>query len=90
MPELNETLQPLTSAEFEAGVKFYYSPKLKPYDNLDVYQKSDTGCILDKKGKRYCDVQYVANDYFSIIYIVFGIVNQGIIHFENCYKSKNK
>lgn len=83
----NETPQPLTKEEFEAGVEFYYSPSLQPYDYMDSYKKRPDGFIENKKGMPTCYALYIDNDGFKFIHYVFGHQITANILFSQCFKS---
>jgi hypothetical protein len=83
-----ETPQPLTRAEFEAGVKFYYSPHLKKFDDIDTYRKVKKE--IHHKGKFYCHIQFTDDQGFVFIHYLFGHSNEFKVFFNNCYKSPYK
>ena len=86
-----EVPQPITRAEFEAGVKFYHSPKLNPYDYLDVFQKKiDKYYIIDKDENHYCNILSFDDEGFNFIHFIFGHANEFKVFFNNCYKSQNQ
>lgn len=84
----NETPQPLTREEFEAGVEFYYSPDLGPYDDLDSYKKKPSGFIVDKYGRQICRLLGIEDDGFMIIHFVFHEKIEAKILFSQCFNSK--
>jgi len=80
--------QPITRTEFEAGVKFYYSPLLKKFDDIDTYRKAKNE--IRHKGKFYCHIQYTDDEGFVFIHFIFGYANEFKVYFNNCYKSPYK
>lgn len=86
----NETPQPITREEFEAGVKFYHSPKLQPYDYMETYYRTKEGFIAVSHGNFYCSIQYIADDGFSCIHHIFGHPNEFKVLFKNCLKAQNQ
>lgn len=87
--EKNETPQPITREEFEAGVKFYYCNY-----NGDFYQFEKIGdhvmLIINKHDNCYASVQTIDSYGFNFIQFIFGVRAQGKILFKNCFKLPNQ
>ena len=82
---------PITRAEFEAGVKFYHSPKLNPFDELDIYQKNkEDYSVLDKKSNFYCLIQFIDEKGFKVYQSTFGKSTEVIVLFKDCYKAQKQ
>jgi hypothetical protein len=89
--EENETLQPITRAEFEAGVVFFVRRKPAKYDFFDTFSlHEDHAYIIDKKGNYYCSILYYDEEGFMFIHWVFGQKNEFKILFKNCFKVPKK
>jgi len=93
MPE-NETPQPITREEFEAGVNFFVYSKSDPM-NIDTYNLKSiemTGytsrCILDREKRFYCNIQKVEDDGFTFINYIFKFPVEGKVLFKNCFKTE--
>ena len=92
--ETNETPQPITREEFEAGVEFFVSNKLDPM-NTDTYYLKDLKYpgriyrwIMDRHNNLYCHIQMIEDDGFTFINFTFSFQTEGKILFKNCYKSE--
>lgn len=84
--------QPITREEFEAGVKFYYSPKLHPYDYLYQYNYDlNIGqIVVDRNDRHYCNIQTIDKNGFKIIKFIFQKSIEIKVLFKHCYKSLNQ
>jgi len=90
----NETPQPITREEFEAGVEFFEYNKLDPM-NIETYRlkmfnypDSISRCILNRHNDFYCHIQKVEDDGFTFINFTFKYQTEGKILFKNCFKSE--
>lgn len=89
----NETLQPITREEFEAGVKFYHNEgdlsclwdwyRLK---NLEEHMR----IIEDNRNCYYCGIERVEDDGFTFRKYSFGFGTAGKVLFKNCLKYPNQ
>lgn len=78
--------QPITRAEFEAGVKFFYN------NNSSFYFFKTIGVnvsiITDRWNNYYASVRDIKNDGFNYATSIFGKVVRGKVLFKNCMKSE--
>jgi len=81
----NETPQPITREEFEAGVKFYID---EDRDNFRATIRANDRIILNQHGSYYCLLNSVDEYGFTVSINIFGTMQQMIILFRNCKKLK--
>lgn len=93
MPE-PEVPQPITREEFEAGVKFYHSPQLKKFDDMDHYYKEESYIVesdcIGANNHYYCSIDEIEDDGFTFFKTIFGHPNEFKVFFNNCYKLPNR
>jgi len=93
MPE-NETPQPITREEFEAGVNFFVYSKFDPMntDTYNIESMEMTGYtsryIVDKYKRLYCHIQKVEDDGFTFLNFTFKVQTEGKVLFKNCFKTE--
>lgn len=82
MPE-NETPQPITREEFEAGVKFKNDGSAYNYELCGINKDP---IICDKEDNYYCRVEQIDKHGFNVILFIFGNMVQLRVEFKNCFK----
>ena len=89
----NETPQPITREEFEAGVKFCHNEgdlcSLWDWYRLKTLDKH-MRIIEDKRNCYYCGIQRVEDDGFTFIKYSFNFKTEGKVLFKDCLKSLNQ